>query len=242
MLKAVLLGGGTLPLLAALWGVAVAVRTRPQASIVIAASPVAYALFMMRSEAFAARLMLPVLPFVAVFAGVALGELSRRFGHRRSGGLLTSMCAMVLLAEPASRAVYLDLLLTRSDSRRDVEDWFTARPEAFAASLIDEPTVAAFAHALPEGAVTVRSSRLARESAVALLDKRTKYVALSNIAFRPEFEALYRYCEEHGTLVFESSPYRVPGRLPTSHDVYAPFIGLFAWARPGVVVRVYRLR
>jgi hypothetical protein len=146
-----------------------------------------------------------------------------------------------MLAEPLARTCYLDLTLTKRDNRRDVEDWLLAHPGVLEHALIDSPTAAGFVKPLPAEAMWVTPSRLAREQPAALLGANTRYVVLSDVAMFPEFAALYRLCQQRGRLVFQSNPYRRDDLIPQADDVYAPYNNVFAWNRPGMLVRIYSL-
>ncbi|MES1254275.1 MAG: hypothetical protein ABUS56_01625, partial [Acidobacteriota bacterium] len=219
-------------------------RTRPHAALlVVAATPLAYVAVKARRDVFAVRFMLLALPFVAAFAGVGTSDVLTRLRARRFvwRGATEALVVAALLADPLARSLYLDLLFTRVDNRRDVERWLRARPGALETAVFDGPAVGAFAEALPSGARVLRNPEMTTAHPETLLGADTRYVVLSSQATSPEFQPLWQLCTTRGTIVFESSPHRTPGRLPEGDDVLAPFHDIFDWQRPGMFVRVFDL-
>jgi hypothetical protein len=150
--------------------------------------------------------------------------------------------AAVLLIEPLARSLYLDDLLTRLDSRRDVEQWLLDRPEVFEHAVIDSPTASAFANPTPPGVRVVAPSEMAAADPTTFLGPGVRYAVLSNAVMRPGFDALWKLCQLRGKAIMESSPYRMPGRIPEVDDGFAPYHDIFEWSRPGMVVRVFDLQ
>jgi hypothetical protein len=243
ILRTILLGSGVAATLCALWGVAMAVRASPRTTIVIAMTPLAYLAFLLHGEAFGARLIVLVLPFVATFSGAgaedALSRLRKSIPMVR-GTTWTAIVVAIVIAEPVSRSAYFDLLLTRTDDRREVEQWLEARTAVLASAVIDSRTAAAFVSPLPQGTTVVAPGKLATAQSLSeILQPGKRYVVLSYVTTQPEYDLIWRTCQARGSLVAEFSPFRVPGRTPTADDILAPFDDIFAWRRPGLLVRIF---
>ena len=61
-------------------------RRTPAVAAVLVAFPVAYLLFMLRSELFFVRFALPVVPFLCLFAAVAVVALAQVAARAGTGG------------------------------------------------------------------------------------------------------------------------------------------------------------
>jgi hypothetical protein len=82
MAQVLILGAGSAAMVAAAWGVVVAIRSaaRPVLFVTLA-TPLAYVVVMARKDVFAARFMLLVLPFVAGYAGLGASHVSKTSAH-----------------------------------------------------------------------------------------------------------------------------------------------------------------
>ena len=139
------MGWGMLGLAGA--GLVLLARRAPTATLVLAAYPVAYLLFMLRSELFFVRFALPVVPFLCVLAACGVVLLARMVadaanrrtdseqrGEPGSSGALTSGgvswvgpigagLALAAVLQPAIDSVRHNLLIAREDTRVLAARW-----------------------------------------------------------------------------------------------------------------------
>src|SRR5439155_21328942 len=101
-------GFGAVPLGLALLGLLLVWRASRAGSVVLCAFPAAYLLFLLPKSVFFARLVIPLLPFVSLLAGVAVAGLVCRLRPSwRPAGLL------VLLTVALAQPLVFDLLHNR---------------------------------------------------------------------------------------------------------------------------------
>jgi Dolichyl-phosphate-mannose-protein mannosyltransferase len=105
----------------ALAGAVVAWRSRWRETLVLLAFPLLFYASTFGSRTLFLRYMLPIVPFLALFAGYALSRAQMRFGPLRSS--VVAAAAVVLLAGPLYRSLVTDRLLGRTDSRVLAAEW-----------------------------------------------------------------------------------------------------------------------
>jgi hypothetical protein len=119
-------GGPTL-LLAPVGLVAVS-RRKPWAALVILAFPLGYFAVAGAGRLLFVRYMVPVVPFVCLFAAAGIEALAARLKARPwlPAGAVAALLAAVTAAPSIIKVVRFDELLARADSRAIVADWVRA--------------------------------------------------------------------------------------------------------------------
>jgi hypothetical protein len=134
-------GMGPPILLAGVAGVVVAALRRHRASMILAAYVVGYYVFMSVVQdryLVYGRYMLPIVPPLAVLAGVLVGDLSRRLraGDRARAAALAGVAALMCLPALIG-AVQFDLKRSRPDTRILAQAWVEANVPEGASVLVE---------------------------------------------------------------------------------------------------------
>ena len=124
-------------------GLLLLARRRPAVAAVLAAYPVAYLLFMLRSELFFVRFALPVVPFVCLFAAVAVVACVGWIGRLRPALALLAGATLTILtlAQPVADTIRHNLLLGQDDTRVLAVRWALANVTAGAKLALEEYTI-----------------------------------------------------------------------------------------------------
>jgi hypothetical protein len=257
--------GVPLSLMAALGVVRSIWRHHPE-DMLLLAFPLTYGAILLaasaRSSAFA-RFLVPVLPFLALFAAdgtlAVVDWATRRRGRGTRGTVLVAVVGL-LVAIPAARAVQLDRLWGRTDTRTLAKEWIEANiPEgARVASQWHGPPLATASDPEPNSQrvydveiVDPFSSDVALYSVEAYRDKGFEYVILSSFIYelervdRDENDAralFYAALAREGELVAEFGPYAEgeEGRF-LFEEMWGPITTLWQRERPGPTVKIYRV-
>jgi hypothetical protein len=118
-------GVGWPMLLSALAGMMWMAARRPAAAVVLGSFPVAYYLVAGAGYNVFVRYMLPVVPFLCIFAGyfAASAAVAIASALRLRPALVTAVLGLAVAALPAINVVRFDRLLTREDSRITAGRW-----------------------------------------------------------------------------------------------------------------------
>jgi hypothetical protein len=128
-------GCGLLIFVSAIPGMAMAVRRSPRHGIVLVAFVAAFIAVLGSGRTVFFRYVMPLVPVVCVFAGVAaagLGNAVARWrGGRSDAGLPTLVAVLVIGAPSLVSSAWMDVLLARTDSRIAAAHWLRGqlRPE-----------------------------------------------------------------------------------------------------------------
>jgi hypothetical protein len=119
---------GILSLLASFAGIAFLLRKFSRESLVVLSFPVIFFIFVSSFKVSFARNLIPVLPFLALFAAIAVdavsGRLSSKFFKFRGGYALPAAALMILcLRFPALCSLDTTVSYTRTDTRASVGKW-----------------------------------------------------------------------------------------------------------------------
>jgi 4-amino-4-deoxy-L-arabinose transferase-like glycosyltransferase len=222
-------------------------------------------LFMGSQTRFFARYLLPVYPFLAVLAGygvaVLIGRVPRGPWRPAAGVALVALA----LVQPLVTVVHNDRVLSRTDTRELARRWLLGNLPNYAGLALDKIDAPGYArvrhdrlsphlwqiYPRPGGLVENYENHLYPS----LLDKYAAAGACTVVtgsiqrdrAFKdpqavPYAIAYYKRLEQVGTKVATFSPVKAGAHLPTfnfdwSYDYYP-----LAYARPGPLVEIYRLR
>jgi len=238
-------------------GVVALARRTPAVAAVLMAFPLAYLLFMLRSELFFVRFALPAVPFLCLLAGAAVVALAGHVQQHRParGMVIRAVLTMVAVAQPTLYTVRHNLLLGQDDTRVLAERWALANVPANAKMQVEEYTIrdrrprayGAGVWQLDTDVLDVNDLRLANPTAP--LRGSARYFMISSFqqdrfGIVPDsrqyqfYEALAR----EGTVVARFAPGRDGQSIPFDlEDLYSPFWGLDRYERPGPTLTVYEL-
>jgi hypothetical protein len=250
-------------------GLALLGRRRPREAAVIAAFPVAYLLFMLRTELFFARFALPVVPFLCLLAACAVvlladavrGSLGRRAGSallgRRLAPAVGAGLAALALVQPAYNVAVHNAIIGRDDTRALAAEWALANIPADAKVALEEYTLRdrrPRAYGGPSWRLDTdlfNVNSIPSADPAAALRGRYRYVIVSSFQYErfagdgPQLArqtAFYRALEQEGRLVAAFGPGRDGAAVPFDlEDLYTPFWGLERYERPGPTVKIYAL-
>ena len=126
-------GCGLLIFVAAIPGMVIAVRQSPRHGVVLVAFVAAFLAVLGNGRTVFFRYVMPLVPLVCVFAGVAaarIGEAMAR-GGGVSVGTAAFLSGLVIAAPSLASSVWMDVLLARTDTRILAGRWLAAqlRPE-----------------------------------------------------------------------------------------------------------------
>jgi 4-amino-4-deoxy-L-arabinose transferase-like glycosyltransferase len=217
--------------------------------------PAAYLGIMLQQALFFARFALPLLPPLAVLAGLGVGALTealgQRVGTRRAPALGAAMLAVVLL--PAAwTTLQIDRLATTTDTRILAQRWLDEHAEGSRAvtEVYGQPITWT-------GGAGSRGYRLQRTAALVeattirrLACDGVRYFVVASLtserettrrALAPE-DSGYDLLTRAGEIVAAFDPFW-PGMTAPAHpdDTGIPFWHVEAYARPGPSVTIYEL-
>ncbi|MCC7372244.1 MAG: glycosyltransferase family 39 protein [Chloroflexi bacterium] len=244
-------------LLLAVVGVVVLVRRAPAVAAVLGAFPLVYLLFMLRSELFFVRFALPAVPFLCLFAGVAIVGLATwasRFGNLIGLGV-GAVLTVLALGQPTLDTVRHNLLVSQDDTRVLAERWALANVPPGAKLQLEEYTIrdrrprayGAGVWTLDTDQFNVNAVR--RADPAAPLRGSTRYFMISSFqkdrfGMAPDSAQaqFYAALAREGRVVARFAPGRGGQPIPFDlEDLYSPFWGLDRYERPGPTITVYEL-
>ena len=131
-------GVGWPMLLSALAGMVWMTVRRPAAALVLGAFPVAYYLVAGAGYNVFVRYMLPVVPFLCIFAGYFVASAATAIASllRLRAALVAAVLGLAVAVPPAINVVRFDRLLTREDSRITAGRWLMENVPAGASMFI----------------------------------------------------------------------------------------------------------
>ena len=250
-------------------GLVLLARRAPAEALVLATYPVAYLLFMLRSELFFARFALPVVPFLCVLAACAvvrLGQLAgaaaehrapadrSSLGHRRAA-LVGALLALLAVLQPTLDSARHNLLIAQDDTRVLAARWALETVRPGDKLLAEEYTVRDRVPRAYGGPIwqldtdELDVNGVSRADPTAPMRGTTRYVMLSSFQYerfgqgagRAERQgAFYDALDREWRLVAQFAPGRGNMPLPFDlEDLYTPFADLGRYERPGPTIKVY---
>lgn len=265
-------GFGVVPLALAMAGLVLAIRSRssqmrggrwPTEALVLLAFPVAYLTFLLRKEVFSPRLVLPLVPFCALLAGVGASEAARRLGPRgQSVGLMVLLG--VALVQPLVADVRHNRLLLQANTRVLATEWALAnlppggRVTAELRSVMNESTEGvSYPVRGPVLHIAHFDGSPELDEADDYADRGVRYFVTSSYAYERllgdplllsqrqsglRYLRLHRSLAEHAELIATYSPGHGRREVPYSQDeIFTPFWNLDQYDRPGPTIRIYAL-
>lgn len=244
-------------LLAVVGGVLLARGKRRKEAAVLLAFPLAYVLFMLRTELFFVRFALPLAPFVCLFAACGVTLVANAVAHpalRVAIGLSLTMAALV---HPAANVVAHNLLIEKEDTRALAARWAVEHVPPAAKVLVEDYTIrdrrprayGGPAWRLDTDLFDVNDVSWADPAAE--LPARRRYVIVSSFQYErfagdaPKLarqSAFYAALEREGRLVASFGPGHDGAPIPFDlEDLYTPFWALERYDRPGPTIMIYEV-
>lgn len=250
-------GIGWVMLVLSIVGAVLLLRRHPAVGAVLAAFPVAYILFMLRSELFFVRFALPVVPFLCLLAAVPVVAIVNTLARRRSDLAMpyAVMLAVAAIGQPAFDSVRHNMLIGEDDTRVLAAQWALANVPPGTKMQVEEYTIRDRRPRAYGGPVwkldtdLLDVNALRRADPTAPLRGSTRYFMVSSFQQdrfsggpdspqRQFYEALAR----EGRVVARFSPGHDGEPIPFDlEDLYSPFWGLDRYERPGPTITVYEL-
>jgi len=250
-------GIGWVMLVLSIVGAVLLLRRRPAVGAVLAAFPVAYILFMLRSELFFVRFALPVVPFLCLLAAIPVVAIVNTLARRRSDLAMpyAVMLAVAAIGQPAFDSVRHNMLIGEDDTRVLAAQWALANVPPGAKMQVEEYTIRDRRPRAYGGPVwkldtdLLDVNALRRADPTAPLRGSTRYFMVSSFQQdrfsggpdspqRQFYEALAR----EGRVVARFAPGHDGEPIPFDlEDLYSPFWGLDRYERPGPTITVYEL-
>jgi len=238
-------------------GMVLMAREKPALAAVLAAYPVAYLLFMLRSELFFVRFALTVVPFLCLLAAAAVVSLTRMVARWRPE-LVPALAAglvIVALVQPTNDTIRHNLLIAQDDTRILAARWALANLPPGAKLALEDYTIRdrrPRAYGGPSWQLDtdlLDVNELKRADPLAPLRGSTRYFMLSSFqqqrfAGGPDSPQRQFYDElaRQGRVVATFAPGKGNQTLPFDlEDLYSPFWDLGRYDRPGPTITVYEL-
>jgi hypothetical protein len=238
-------------------GIGLLARRKPGLTLVLAGFPVAYVLFMLRSELFFVRFALPAVPFLCLFAAAAVAEIARLAANRSRGlGIAVFVTfGVAALVQPTLETVRHNLLIAQEDTRALAARWAVENVPRGAKMAVEEYTIRDRRPRAYGGPVwqldtdLLDVNQLRRADPTAPLRGETRYFMISSFqqdrfgqAPGSPQRTFYEALASQGRVVARFAPGRGNQPLPFDlEDLYSPFWGLERYQRPGPTVTVYEL-
>jgi hypothetical protein len=250
-------GIGWVMLALSIYGAVVLVRRWPAIGAVLVSFPVAYLLFMSRSELFFVRFALPVVPFLCLFAAVAVVSVVSTIAAHKAA-LAVPYAAMLVFAgigQPTFDTIRHNMLIGEDDTRALAAEWALANVPPGAKMQVEEYTIRDRRPRAYGGPVwrldtdLLDVNKLDRADPTEPLRGQTRYFMISsfqqdrfsggpNSPQRQFYDAL----AQQGRVVARFSPSVDGEPIPFDlEDLYSPFWSLDRYERPGPTITVYEL-
>jgi len=241
-------GIGVPALVLALLGALALVGRWPAALAVLLAAPLLYLAVMLRSELFFARFAIPLLPFLAVLAGLGVGWLARLPPRSVMRGALVAGVLAVALAPQVAAVLRHDALATTPDTRVLADEWLAAHAGGTVAAAEVYGLPLAWAGRSPRPYRLQRVGSFAEPATVRRLAcDGARYLLVASLTSeralaRRGGASGYAELARVGTVAATFDPFH-PGQVAPAHpdDTGIPFWHLGAYARPGPRIEVYEL-
>lgn len=238
------------------------IRTRDMASLVLLSFPVLYFLVMGASRHYFARYALPLIPFAALFAAEAIVDLMSRLEIRkvRFGKGWVALLVVLAIAEPLTRDILHDKIMTQQDTRTIAKNWIEANIPGGAKIAIDwpmhGPALATEERPTPLSdriydVTTIGATGLSEHPIRWYKDEGYDYLIASSYIYDlslvdQEWDAkrrsFYASLDQELTLVKEFRPSSDDVDLPFVFDeIYGPIVSLWQRNASGPTLKLYNL-
>ncbi len=257
-LKTLNYGLGAVLLILALVGLlrrlVLVVRTRDNGTILMLSFVLPYYVLMGTTRHYFARYVLPLIPFLAVFAADSVLAIAAWLGARgvRGRRVIIGALVAVAIAQPLAWSIRHDVLLTRTDTRTLAKEWIEAHIPAGAKFALDWPV---YSPPLSRELYSVKELGqlgLARHPLEWYRQEGFDYIVTSSFVYDLPLrdsaqastrQAFYTALNDELELVGEFSPYSRDAALAfVFEEIYGPATTLWHRERPGPVLRLYRVQ
>ena len=253
---------GWIHLAACMAGLVHLLRHLPREAVFTLAFPVAYLSGMLSKDLFYWRFAIPLLPFIAVFAGAWWCRVARKLA--RMGGIadrpwivLTALLA-IATAEPAAKLVRHNILLERSHTWDQARDWIVENVDSGDHLFLEGYFPSRFPprfkrihrpqahidklHTIREGPPGAKR-QVVEEGGWLVTDTYYQHGWAMDPERADDWAGFHeRLAAAFGPPAAEFAPGPAGDPMPFIHDqVYSPLNDLWAIERPGHTVRVWRI-
>jgi hypothetical protein len=243
--KSLVIGLGWPLVVAVAAGLLWSMLTRHRFLLVVAALPFAMIVVLGAQHMYFARFLLPTLPALLVIAAAAL---DRVWAIRAAIGL---SAAVIVVLPTLVDAVRFDVLLTRTDTRRQTANWVSGQLPRDAIVAADAPPLGPplgirGEHVVESGEGALFDMTLAdyraRGVAYVIASSFTSEVRPIDLAREARRQAFYAQLARDADVVAQFRPFAGDAAPPFVYDqIYGPFNALDTLERPGPTITVYRL-
>ena len=239
-----------------------AVTRRDWMSLLLLAFLMTYYLFMGVTRHYFARYAVPLVPFVALFAGEALTDGIAAIRGRRPalewGVLIIATIGFIIL--PLSRSIRSDHLLTVEDTRVVAKKWVETNVPDGAKIAIDwvtyGPPLSTLERSVPHSnrvydATSIGGTGLADRPITWYREQGFEYLIASSFIYNiplvyedrhQERQAFYEALDQEFRLIKEFYPDESGSEPPFIFDeIYGPAVSLWHRERPGPVMKIYQV-
>jgi hypothetical protein len=224
--------------------------------------PLIYFVLMAPTRHYFVRYMVPVVPFLAIFAGFAILQLSSRVKRTnpRLAGFIMLILLILAIVQPLLASLRHDYLLTKTDTRTITARWIKTNLEAGYRIAQDWPVHGVHLNTpieeIPDSNRLVEMNYM---GGTGLSDRpldwyrqknfdylvTTSYINqldLNDPAANTARKDFYNSLDNELMTVFKISPVNQPGRLEFEFDeMYGPFTNLWHRTQPGPALTIYKV-
>jgi hypothetical protein len=201
-----------------------------------------------------ARYVLPLIPFLVMFAADVVVAIAAWLGARRVRGrrVIVGVLVTVAIAQPLAWSIQHDVLLTRTDTRTLAKQWIEAHIPAGAKFALDWPV---YSPPLSRELYAVKEQGrlgLARHPLDWYRQEGFDYIVTSNYVYGLALldpaqartrHVFYASLDDEMELLREFNPYTGDADPPFVFDeIYGPATTLWHRERPGPALRLYRVQ
>jgi hypothetical protein len=259
-LKTLLWGMGLPLALLSILAVLVALVRHRREDLVLVTFPLILYIYMGRQLLIFARFIIPALPVLTILAAMAVWLAVQRLPVRERGRAMAAVAvAILLLFQPVSDTLRYDLLLTRTDTRTLAKTWIEANIPAGARIITQSngPELAGADRYAPRSRcrydlTVVGTTSLYKHPLSYYREQGFEYLVISSFSYDrrlldPEKDAarraFYAELDAEAQLIREFRPYKGDEKPPFIFaQIYGPATDLWAFVRPGPVIKIYRLQ
>lgn len=234
-------------------------RSDRRMGVLLFSFPAAYGALILLTGYYFARYLLPLLPFIVLFAAELIATVLDRVRRTEVQRALGTALVVAAIGQPLAQSVWHDVLLTRTDTRTLAKAWIEETIQAGSKIAVDWP-IHGPPLSTPEWAVpySKRAYDVHVVGGLGLSDhpldwyreQEFDYLVSSSFVYQwfsdgssPMRSAFYDSLSSEFSLVQEFRSYRGEDELPYIGDeIYGPAVGLWRRVHPGPTIKIYRVQ